>query len=131
FDIMAAVVSHEPPLTQTIVPEFPAEFSKLIHRLLAKNPKERPASADAVAETLEAIEAELMAYPTRVVSLPAISGEPNPWANIENTSFEGESESEAQVLASQTIDSKSDESHADAKKDNSPPETRKRKGSRK
>jgi hypothetical protein len=129
FDIMAAVVSHDPPLTQTIVPELPAKFGQLIHQLLAKNPTERPASAEAVAEALEAIERELSAYPTRVVLLPALSGEPNPWANIESTRLENDPESEPQVLASQTIDSKSDESRVDAKVDDkvddSLPKTRK------
>ena len=91
FDIMAAVVSHDPPPVGALVPNLPPELSDLIQRLLAKNPAARPQSCEAVAEELEAIERGLAVAPVRLIPLAAIPGAPvapDPWANIDTTFVE-------------------------------------------
>ncbi len=52
---LLAVATHEPTPPRFVNPEVPAQLSDLIMRLLAKKPEERPDSARAVAERLEAI----------------------------------------------------------------------------
>jgi serine/threonine protein kinase len=54
--ILHALAVHEPPPVCALRPEAPAELSSLVTRLLARNPEDRPASAQEVAETLTAVE---------------------------------------------------------------------------
>lgn len=49
------VLSEPPPLAGSINREIPAKLSALIARLLARRPEDRPASADAVRDELQAI----------------------------------------------------------------------------
>ena len=53
--ILLAIVSKQPMAPVDMAPEIPHELSQLIMRLLAKDPAERPASAEAVIEALNAI----------------------------------------------------------------------------
>ena len=92
FDVMAAVVSHDPPPVLALVPDIQPEVSALIQRLLAKNPADRPQSAEAVAEELAAVERGLT-LPQNVVPLVALPGEPepsDPWAEVETTQPESD-----------------------------------------
>ena len=54
--VLAAVTSEEPAEIRSINPEVPPSLADLIHRLLAKNPADRPRSARVVFEELGAIE---------------------------------------------------------------------------
>jgi hypothetical protein len=53
--VLRAVLSTEPPPPHAVAPEVPRALSDLIVRLLAKDPDDRPASAQVVAQALEAI----------------------------------------------------------------------------
>jgi hypothetical protein len=57
--LLRAACEQEPAAPDTLNTEIPAELSALIVRLLAKLPQERPASAQAVAESLLALEVRL------------------------------------------------------------------------
>ncbi len=54
--VMSAVVSHTPPPADQLNPATPAPLTDLLSRLLAKHPADRPASAEAVVEELQAVE---------------------------------------------------------------------------
>jgi serine/threonine protein kinase len=54
---LMAVATSQPPPPHHVNPDLPPALSELIRRLLAKDPNDRPASARAVAEAIEAIEA--------------------------------------------------------------------------
>ena len=56
ISILLAVTSDPPEPPRKLNPALPAALSNLVMRLLAKDPKDRPASARAVVEALEAIE---------------------------------------------------------------------------
>jgi hypothetical protein len=56
YCLAAAIVEHQPPPPARLNPAVPAELSRLILRLLAKSPADRPASARAVADALAALE---------------------------------------------------------------------------
>ena len=56
MSILLAVTSDEPEQPRKLNPAMPAALADLIMRLLAKDPKDRPASARAVVEAIEAIE---------------------------------------------------------------------------
>jgi tRNA A-37 threonylcarbamoyl transferase component Bud32 len=51
-DVAAQHRSAPPPDPRTIVPDYPLALSGLIHRMLAKRPEDRPASASEVARVL-------------------------------------------------------------------------------
>jgi hypothetical protein len=53
--VLRAILSTEPPAPHAIDPEVPPALSDLIVRLLAKDPNDRPAGAQVVAQALEAI----------------------------------------------------------------------------
>ena len=56
---LMAVCGETPPAPSQVVPEVPAELSGLIMKLLAKEPEDRPASADEAGEELAEIERNL------------------------------------------------------------------------
>ncbi|MCI0702975.1 MAG: hypothetical protein L0241_18005, partial [Planctomycetia bacterium] len=88
FDMMAAVVAHQPTSPLELAPELPPALSALIQRLLAKDPTARWQSAESVAEELEAIERSLTALPVRAIPLPPAldtPAVPDPWAEIDTT----------------------------------------------
>jgi serine/threonine protein kinase len=57
-DVLAAVVAHTPPPPRQLRPALPPALDRLIMRLLSKRPAQRPGSAQEVAETLRALQAE-------------------------------------------------------------------------
>jgi serine/threonine protein kinase/formylglycine-generating enzyme required for sulfatase activity len=54
--VLRALALHEPPPVGELRPDAPPELSALVVRLLAKEPEDRPASAQEVAEMLGALE---------------------------------------------------------------------------
>src|SRR5439155_15002546 len=61
--VLTALAVDTPRPVRDLNPEVPAAFSELVGRLLAKDPADRPASADAVREAVAAVEAGI-ASPT-------------------------------------------------------------------
>jgi serine/threonine-protein kinase len=59
--IAHAIVHSEPVRPSVLRPELPPELDALIMKLLARDPSDRPASADAVADTLNALQSRPMA----------------------------------------------------------------------
>jgi serine/threonine protein kinase len=55
LSILSALAMHTPPAPRLVNKDVPSELSTLIMRLLAKKPDERPATAQEVAEMLEAM----------------------------------------------------------------------------
>ena len=55
FDTMLAVTEHAPPSPRDLNPSLPAAAAELVVKLLAKDPDQRPSSARAVADALEAL----------------------------------------------------------------------------
>jgi serine/threonine protein kinase/predicted ATPase len=53
--VLSAVVSQTPPPASLVNPAIPAPLTDLLARLLAKHPADRPASAEAVGEELQAV----------------------------------------------------------------------------
>jgi serine/threonine protein kinase len=58
---LSAISSQDPQSPRLIEPEVPAALDELVMRLLAKDPAERPASAQAVVSAIRSIERELSA----------------------------------------------------------------------
>ena len=71
--ILTALIHNTPRPVRELNPDVPLVLAELIDRLLAKDPAARPASAQAVAEELQAIEREVpngaaaCAWPPRVL----------------------------------------------------------------
>ncbi len=89
FDGSAAEIAHknltwpvEPIASRTPGVAVPPELEKLVFRLMAKNPENRPESADEVCAALDAFERQVER--TRTRDLPALSG----WQSAEWTSGE-------------------------------------------
>src|SRR5262249_29837027 len=55
---LLSVASDQPPDPRQVNADLPAEFSRLVLQLLSKKPEQRPESAQAVVQALEAIEAQ-------------------------------------------------------------------------
>src|SRR5204862_6839473 len=53
---LTALATREPTPVRELNPAVPPALAELVHRLLAKDPAARPASAEAVAEALRAVE---------------------------------------------------------------------------
>ncbi len=96
FDVIAAVVSHDPPPVLAVAPDVSPEVADLIHRLLAKNPEGRPRSAEAVAEELEGFEHErtLPQGVRPVVTLSDGSAPSDPWVDVALSQTEPEAAEE-------------------------------------
>ena len=76
MSILLAVTSDEPEPPRKLNPALPAALSDLIMQLLAKDPKDRPASSRAVVESLEAIERKPGNAAIPVAKLVGQSGTP-------------------------------------------------------
>ncbi|WP_394850177.1 protein kinase [Pendulispora brunnea] len=72
--LMFKVLMDDPPPLRTVCPELPAGLERLIHRLLAKHPAQRPQSAAEVEAELRNLEGELEpgAVPPRCVEPAAV-----------------------------------------------------------
>ncbi|MGV3483488.1 MAG: serine/threonine-protein kinase [Planctomycetaceae bacterium] len=94
YAVLTAIASEAPPPPIVIRPETPQQLSNLVMQLLAKNPDDRPPSAQAVLEELVTIEQQLkVASPGEAPGFPgfaeAASASPlhrlkrtsRPWAN--------------------------------------------------
>jgi serine/threonine protein kinase len=57
--IRMAVIADEPERLEKVNPAVPSDLADLVHRLMAKRPEDRPASAHEVADALRAIEERL------------------------------------------------------------------------
>jgi predicted Ser/Thr protein kinase len=68
--VLEALANSQPPPPCEANPDVPPALSDLVLRLLAKDPAQRPASAQAVAEALEAVEREPPARVQRVRRRP-------------------------------------------------------------
>lgn len=55
---LVAILSHKPRPIRELNPEIPAPLADLVHRLLAKEARERPASASLLLEELQRVEVE-------------------------------------------------------------------------
>ncbi|GAA4464718.1 protein kinase domain-containing protein [Novipirellula rosea] len=55
---LVAILSHKPKPIRELNPEIPAPLADLVHRLLAKEARERPASASLLLEELQRVEVE-------------------------------------------------------------------------
>ncbi len=78
--VLAAVMQQEPPPLDQLVPGLPPELARLVHRLLAKYPNQRPQSAAEVYRELVALEKRLQASPKSqaVPAPPPPPGQPAP-----------------------------------------------------
>jgi serine/threonine protein kinase len=112
LNLMAAIVSAEPPAPLALAPDLPPALSDLVLRLLAKNPAQRPASAAAVAAELTALAravpgpslasapAVVWQPPAPTAAVPALPSVPavpsvvapqapaDPWGNLDATEVE-------------------------------------------
>ncbi len=97
--ILTAIATEEPPPVREVNPAVPEPLADLIRRLMAKNPADRPASAQSVAKELDQISAtakagllpEVSVSQPQVIYVPiAVSiQESNPFADIdEPTEFD-------------------------------------------
>ncbi|MGE3807675.1 MAG: serine/threonine-protein kinase [Gemmataceae bacterium] len=59
--VLTALATEQPTPLQEVVPDLPGELAALIEELIAKDPEDRPFSAQEVADRLEQIEATLPA----------------------------------------------------------------------
>ncbi len=76
LSVLMSVTTDEPEPPRNLNPAMPAALSDLIIRLLAKDPKDRPASAQAVVEAIEAIERKPASAAIPVAKLVGQSGTP-------------------------------------------------------
>lgn len=92
--ILTALATEEPKPVRQLNPESPEPLANLIHRLMAKKPDARPASAKAVADELAritnppkpAVAAPATAVQAPVVYVPMAINEPqNPFSDIDVT----------------------------------------------
>jgi serine/threonine protein kinase len=70
FEVVTAHVTQPPPPLRSFEPSVPQPFEQLVLRLMAKNPDERPASADALRTELKALRHALALDQTVVTDLP-------------------------------------------------------------
>jgi serine/threonine protein kinase len=76
---LMAVATDQPPPPRLLNPELPPPIAELVVRLLAKDPADRPRSAEEVVAAIDAIEAELTAplpQPEDIPILPVVHVEP-------------------------------------------------------
>lgn len=82
-----AVATEEPIPVQVLNPDLPVKLAEFIMQLLAKKPEDRPASARAVVEVIQAFERDRPALATQITLPPgttpaisSVSADPNPAA---------------------------------------------------
>ncbi len=86
-DVLAMVTAlalKDPEPLSRLAPETPVKLQQLIHRLLAKNPDDRPASAQLVVTELQTIITELDPASNTVPMATPVAGLPDPWAGIDD-----------------------------------------------
>ncbi|MBI3184364.1 MAG: serine/threonine protein kinase [Myxococcales bacterium] len=75
-ELMTAHVQQPPPRPSTLAPGIPHELEELVLRLMAKDPQERPATAEAVRGELRRISRHLAQAVTQLAVLPRRPREP-------------------------------------------------------
>jgi len=78
-ETLVAVALDQPIPIQELNPDLPAKLAKLVMKLIAKKPDDRPASAKVVAEALQAIEREQLGTLSKA-ALPVATAVPAPAA---------------------------------------------------
>jgi serine/threonine protein kinase len=73
--VLKAVMFETPTAVRELVSDLPPTLVVLIERLMAKEPKDRPQSADEVVDALTALEAELIVRPQPAATSPAVTDE--------------------------------------------------------
>jgi len=86
--IIASLGLENPPPPSSLNPRIPARLEKLVMKLLAKKPDDRPASAQAVATELQAIFDEM--HSRSETTAPLAEAVVDPWAGIDEESGEHE-----------------------------------------
>jgi formylglycine-generating enzyme required for sulfatase activity len=79
---MLAALTEEPPPIRDLNPEVPPKLAELVRKCLAKKPDDRPASARAVIDALQAIEVEQPTQSMKKLALPAaepVAAAPTTW----------------------------------------------------
>jgi len=64
FTLWVKIIDHSPPDLRIVTRGIPEEIICLIEALLAKDPNSRPASADAVHQSLALLEGQVVAHPS-------------------------------------------------------------------
>lgn len=97
--ILMALATEEPPPVQELAPELPSDVAALIHKMLAKEPKDRPSSAAEVVWEIRSIQDKLkgnagpksetgMKVQTQYVYVPvSTSSGNNPFAELASDSY--------------------------------------------
>jgi serine/threonine protein kinase len=78
-ETLVAIALEDPAPVQELNPDIPAKLAKLVMKLIAKKADDRPASAKAVAELLQAIDREQLGSANKAV-LPVATAVPAPAA---------------------------------------------------
>ncbi|MCE9534750.1 MAG: protein kinase, partial [Planctomycetes bacterium] len=87
--VLMALGTETPTPASQVNPNVPADLERLINRLLAKDRERRPASAEEVAEALEAIEKPANAgVPEMAYMAPTPTVVDNPFADIDSSQTE-------------------------------------------
>lgn len=92
FEVMQKVVECSPPTSRDLNPRVPPLLSDLIAQLMAKDPADRPASADVVVRELDKLAEPPIEQPALPIPLPEESS--NPWSDIETRSGDVEAEND-------------------------------------
>ena len=71
--MLRAHVDDPPPRIESLVPQLPPAIAQLVHRLLEKNPRDRPANALLLSEMIRTLTTQGLAIP-EVVILPPLDG---------------------------------------------------------
>jgi WD40 repeat protein/serine/threonine protein kinase len=85
--LLLAVTKEAPRPIRDLAPELPLAFADLVMRLLSKRPADRPPTAKAVIESLEAVEKQPAAVPPEVA--PTLPPPPPPKAKVDGTPSKG------------------------------------------
>ena len=75
-ELLISVAMDTPTPVHELNPELPPNLSRLVMKLLAKKPEDRPASAKAVVEAIQALERDQSATPQQVGVVPVSTAGP-------------------------------------------------------
>ena len=105
--ILTSLATDEPMPVRELNPEVPTALAKLIHKLLAKKPADRPQSADEVVERIHAIEgvsptASPLTTVPQVLYVPMDVSRQSETSAFSGLGIEDSAVSEAQLLAAPT-----------------------------